>query len=226
MNWLPAWITPESVNPHRRFFLCFPFSLPLSWKGNWSWECRLGSASLWKVVQPAGGTTSEIFLGPHNVRKAAEDPGTKGTTQVSSGVFRRICKQGCHSHLQFRLSKCEFLSPKGNQEGEGYLWSSSQQAAATPYGEHKENQRILAPDSWGAAERDDFGEPRHLHLPIHREALNSLIWDTWFSLIHKNIFDIQTTFPLLQISIQSDTPTPPSQFPLGYLTCYLSGLKS
>ena len=31
----------------------------------------------------------------------------------------------------------------------------------------------LAPDSWGAYERNEFSEPRGLHLPIHR-MLNSL----------------------------------------------------
>lgn len=39
------------------------------------------SASLSKVVQPARGTTSNI-PGPYNVRKAAENPGAKGATQV------------------------------------------------------------------------------------------------------------------------------------------------
>ena len=34
--------------------------------------------------------------------------------------------------------------------------------------------RILAPDSWGAYQRNDFSEPRLLHLPMHRKALNSL----------------------------------------------------
>ena len=33
----------------------------------------------------------------------------------------------------------------------------------------------LAPDSWGAYERNGFSEPRGLHLPIHR-MLNSLTW--------------------------------------------------
>ena len=47
--------------------------------------------------------------------------------------------------------------------------------------------RILAPVSWGAYQRDDFSEPRPLHLPIHRKALNSLTWDIWFSLINNNL---------------------------------------
>ena len=47
--------------------------------------------------------------------------------------------------------------------------------------------RILAPDSWGAYQRNDFSEPRLLHLPIHRKALNSLTWDIWFPLINNNL---------------------------------------
>ena len=45
--------------------------------------------------------------------------------------------------------------------------------------------RTLAPHSWDAYERNDFSEPRLLHLPIHRKALNSLTWAIWFSLIHR-----------------------------------------
>ena len=58
--------------------------------------------------------------------------------------------------------------------------------------------RILAPESWGAYQRNDFSEPSLLHPPIHRKALNSLTWDIWFSLINNNLFDVQTTCPLLQ----------------------------
>ena len=41
--------------------------------------------------------------------------------------------------------------------------------------------RILAPDSWGTYQRNDFSEPGFLHIPIHRKALNSLTWDIWLS---------------------------------------------
>ena len=47
--------------------------------------------------------------------------------------------------------------------------------------------RKLAPDSWGEDQRNDFSEPRLLHLPIHRKALNSLTWDNWFSFINSNL---------------------------------------
>ena len=45
----------------------------------------------------------------------------------------------------------------------------------------------VAPDSWGAYQRNDFKEPRLLHLPIHRKALNSLTADVWFSLINSTL---------------------------------------
>ena len=36
--------------------------------------------------------------------------------------------------------------------------------------------------------RNDFNEPRPLHLPIQREALNSLTWAIWFSLINSSLW--------------------------------------
>ena len=80
----------------------------------------------------------------------------------------------------------------GNTEGKEYLPSSSHQTAATPFGEPHgssgcEKHRILAPDSWDAYQRNNFSEPRLLHLPIYRKALNSFTWDVWFSLISNNL---------------------------------------
>lgn len=115
---------------------CFPFSLPLTWKGNWFWESCLESASLSKVVQPARGTTSNIPGAPQWQESSREPWSQRGHTGEKWNISCHIHKQGCHSHLQFRPSKCEFPSPKSNQEGEGYLRSSGHQAAATPYGEH------------------------------------------------------------------------------------------
>ena len=53
VNWLPAWIMPEAVNPHCWFFLCLPFSFTLIWEGSGFWEyCLKGR----KPVE--GGATS------------------------------------------------------------------------------------------------------------------------------------------------------------------------
>ena len=84
----------------------------------------------------------------------------------------------------------ELVSPEGTQEGE-YLGSSSHWTAATPRCEPQgssgcENHRILAWDGQNANERDDFSESRLLHLPTHREALNSFTRVTWFSLINND----------------------------------------
>ena len=45
---------------------------------------------------------------------------------------------------------------------------------------------ILAPESWGANQKDSFNELRLLHLPIYRKVLNSLTWDVWF--LHLLVF--------------------------------------
>ena len=98
----------------------------------------------------------------------------------------------CHIHQQFLASRCERGLPK--------LWSSwwchpphcdcwgprgmQEQLSATP---EAEQGNRFGPDSWGECERNEFSEPRGLHLPIHR-MLNSLI--------RYLIFDIQTACSL------------------------------
>ena len=153
--------------------------------GNAAWS--LQAYERW-CKQPEG--QPQIFLGPHNVRKAAENPGAIGATQVRNGVFlvisinkdvTVICNLGPPNVNFWALRatrKTDTCDPAATRLQPLSMVNT------------EENHRILAPDSWGAAERDDFSEPRHLHLSTHREALNSLIWGIWFSLIHKNIFDI------------------------------------
>ena len=75
---------------------------------------------------------------------------------------------------------------------------------------------MLAVDSWGAHQRKDFSEPRLLHLPIHREALNSLTGDVWFSLTNSDLLMFLSTSPLLQNSYVSwIVPSPPRSGSLG-----------
>ena len=128
----------------------------------------------------------------------------------------------------------ELVSPKGTQEGEEYLWSSSHQTAATPYGELQgslwwKKQRILAPDNWDACERNDFSEPRLLHLLIHTKALNSLTWDVWFSLINNKFLMFRPPALccklLFNLATHASTPSL-EQFSQGYFRCCLLGLKS
>ena len=91
--------------------------------------------------------------------------------------------------------------PQEHQEGKEYPWSDTDQTAATPHGEHWGTQGwkhgTLAPDSWGACEEWLQGA-QTLASSHHRKVLNSLTWDTWFSLTPRNTLDIQTTCPLLQ----------------------------
>ena len=117
-----------------------------------------------------------------------------------------ISKQECHSHQRFLPSKYESLNPKGTEEGEQYLRPGRLQDVATPSGEH-----------WGTQDPENIGywpQGAEMHMkgmisvsldscifPIHRKVLNSLTWDIWFSLIHKNTFDVRTTCPLLQTSV-------------------------
>ena len=51
--------------------------------------------------------------------------------------------------------------------------------------------RMLAPDSWGTYQWNDFKETRLLHLHIHRKALSTLTWDVWFSLINSKLLMFQ-----------------------------------
>ena len=44
-----------------------------------------------------------------------------------------------------------------------------------------EDSRWESTRSWDMCQRNDISELKLLHLPIHRKALSSLIWDSWFS---------------------------------------------
>ena len=65
----------------------------------------------------------------------------------------------------------------------------------------------LAPDSWDTYERDDFSEPRCLHLPIHRK-LNSLTWAIQFSFVNNHLWCSDYLAPLLQTFFYHLTPSP------------------
>ena len=97
-----------------------------------------------------------------------------------------------HSHQRFRASKCggglpkwnttcgiqQMLppSPHGDCWGAGGRRGMQKQPFATPGRLFPTRKQGLAPDSWGAYERNEFGEPRGLHLPLQRRMLNSLTW--------------------------------------------------
>ena len=120
------------------------------------------------------------------------------------------------------------------------IWQSSGCSHSLRWAQRKsgcEKHRILAPDSWDAYERNDFSDPRLLHLTIHRKALNSLTWDIWFSLINHNlliarllifnlsIFNLPFVAMLLLIYNLAPPLTSSEQFSQGYLRYCLLGLS-
>ena len=112
---------------------------------------------------------------------------TSPPTPEKGNISCYISKQECHSHQWFWPSKYEFLSSKGTQEGEEFCYLTAIRLQPLPMVSPRDfrmwkQRRTMAPESWDAQERNDFSESRLLRLPIHRNALNSLTWDIWFSL--------------------------------------------
>ena len=114
----------------------------------------------------------------------------------------------CHSHQWFLAFKCEGGPPKLGSSGccHPHLW------LLRSWGDVRSKvskETGFALDSRGDYERNEFNEPRGLHLPIHR-MLNSL---TWYL-----IFDVQTACSLCCILVYCLTSPPASseQFSLSY----------
>ena len=120
-------------------------------------------------------------------------------------IFPAISEnKGYHSHQQLQSAQ-KVDEPWEDSGRKGYLPSNGHHTAATPYSEpwgslgYGGKNGILAPESWGMYQRNDFTEPRLLHLPMHRKGLTSLTWNIWFSLIIFNAqINAQITCPLLQ----------------------------
>ena len=95
--------------------------------------------------------------------------------------------KGCHSHQWLQPSKVNIWAlRKLRAENNICQLASSRLQPFPKEGALRKHRmwkhRILIPDSWGAYQRNDFSEPRLLHLPIVRKVLTSLIWSIWFSL--------------------------------------------
>ena len=113
-------------------------------------------------------------------------------TSKNWSISCHISKQGCHSHQWFQPSNVSWWALRGLGKMKNTCGLAAIRAAATPYSEPQwssgcDQDRILAPDSWDTYKRNDFSEPRLLHLAIYRKALNSLTWDIWFSLTNNNL---------------------------------------
>ena len=102
-----------------------------------------------------------------------------------------ISKQRMLQPSSHHITAAQTVSPEGTQDG-NRMPAIKPSATAAPQrctlqGLRMRKHRTVAPDSWGADQRNDFNEPRLLHLPIRRKALNSLTGDVWFSLINSNL---------------------------------------
>ena len=108
-----------------------------------------------------------------------------------------ISKQGSHSHQQLHSSKVsQWALRKLRKERIPAIWQPSDCNHCLWWALRKLRMwehRILAPENWGAYQRNDFSDPRVLHFPTHKKkkALNSLTWDFWFSLIENHLLMFQ-----------------------------------
>lgn len=99
-----------------------------------------------------------------------------------------ISRQRCFSHQAIALQPPQQKALRELRTETGSPPSSSQPPAATPDGSPGETQDEKARDvSPGelrcrSKEGDGFSKSGPSHLPVHPKVLNSLTWDTWFSL--------------------------------------------
>ena len=102
----------------------------------------------------------------------------------------------CHISKQrmssvFAALQHELVNPKETQERKNTCRVAAIRLKPLPIVSLEESQDVtrqgLAPDTWGAYQENDFSEPRLLHHPTYRKALNSLTWGIWFSIINSNI---------------------------------------
>ena len=144
---------------------------------------------------------SEVFPSLPGYIKPVEIEVRKCEMKISPDT---LINKKWHRHQRFLASKCEWGLLKLRSSGCWWLLRSWGNARS------KVNKETgLAPDSWGACERNEFSESRGLHLPIYR-VLNSL---TWYL-----IFDVQTVHSLCYKLVYSLTSPPASleQFSQSY----------
>ena len=99
--------------------------------------------------------------------------------------------KGCHSHQWLQPSNAsQWALRKLRKERIPAIYQPSDCSHCLWWAVRKLRMwkhKVLAPESWGAYQRNDFSKSRLLHLPIHRKALNSLACDFWFSLFNGNL---------------------------------------
>ena len=95
--------------------------------------------------------------------------------------------KGCHSH-QLSHYRCWMVTQEGNKEFPSF---SRLHSEAIPYGValrklQMRKHRILAQDSWGVYQKNDFSEPKLLRFPTQAKVLNCFTWAIWFSFVNSN----------------------------------------
>ena len=136
--------------------------------------------------------------------------------------------KGCHSH-QLSHYRRWMATQEGNKEFPSF---SRLHPEATPYGAalrklQMRKHRILAPDSWGVYQKNDFSEPTLLHFPIQGKVLNCFTWAIWFSFVNNNLLMFRCSDYLVLLQ---KYPIHPVLLPLwsnlSELRCHLQSLKS
>ena len=160
----------------------------------------VGVTKLWESTN---ATNQGFSLLPHKL--AVKQLLSQCEMKISPAI---LINKKCHSHQRFLSSKWEWGLPKLQTRGCCHplqwllrSWGNARSKVNKETG--------LAQDSWGTYERNEFSEPRGLHLPIHR-MLNCLPWYL--------IFDDQTAYSLCCKLVYSLTSPPASlkQFSQSY----------
>ena len=127
---------------------------------------------------------------------------------LRNGLFPAISvNKGCHQWLQ-PSNMSWWTQRKLRKENTCHLAAIrlKPRPIVSPEETQDVQDRVPAPDSWGAYQEDDFSEPRLLHHPTYRKALNSLIWGIWFSIINSNLLTFRLPALCYKIPIYSGSP--------------------
>ena len=146
---------------------------------------------------------------------------------IACHISKQRMLQPSSHHISVTLA----VSPEGTEDRNRLPAIKSAASAATPQRcalreLGMRSHRTPAPGGWGAHQRNDFSEPRLLHLPIHRKALNSLTWSIWLPLVNNNL--LMFRLPGLCCKNSYIPWLPPCLFgavPQSYLRCCDLGLS-
>ena len=136
---------------------------------------------------------------------------------MRNGVFPAIWVNKDVTIISDCCHHCELVSPEGTQEGKNTCHLAAIRLQPLPVVSLKERKlgmwehRILAPDGWGAYERNDFSEPTFLHLPLHSSVQSlSCVWlvATQWDAAHQATISISSSWNLLKV--MSIEPVMPS----------------